>query len=62
MGTNFPGEKIVNGNWDGDPIWRRATAGESLAHMLFKEAQLKTKHVRVKDLSPYTEIVTIRHL
>ncbi len=30
------GDKIVNGWWDGQPIWRRKTAGEELADEITK--------------------------
>lgn len=30
------GEKIVTGDWDGVPIWRRKTAGEELADEITK--------------------------
>lgn len=30
------GEKIVTGDWDGQPIWRRKTAGEELADEIAK--------------------------
>lgn len=30
-------EIIINGDWDGKPIWRRKTTGEFLAEMLYKK-------------------------
>ena len=28
------GEKVITGEWDGQPIWRKRTAGEVLANEL----------------------------
>lgn len=35
------GEKVITGDWDGQPIWRERTAAEVLAHEL--EVNLEKK-------------------
>lgn len=37
------GEKIITGNWDGQPIWRRKTAGEELADEITKGMETKNE-------------------
>lgn len=35
------GQKIITGDWDGEPIWRRKTSGEELADMLDEQENKK---------------------
>lgn len=37
------GEKVITGEWDGQPIWRTRTAEEVLLDLLKKKEDEKTK-------------------
>jgi hypothetical protein len=39
-------EKIITGNWDGEPIWRPKTSSEKLIEALDEEMKVKVEKER----------------
>lgn len=46
-------EKVITGNWNGEPIWRQKTAGEQLAELLEAEQYDKESMQREEETGRY---------